>query len=165
MKRNNLYLCVGIPGSGKSTWAKKNALQLNASIVSRDEIRFSLIEDGADYFSKETETYNLFVNEIQQRLNNGENVIADATHLNCASRIKLLNRLNLHGVNIIPIFFDTPLRIAMERNEKREGRARVPRSVMRRMGAQLVPPHYHEAHKYKNIIRIKEESENGVSHF
>ena len=157
MKQKNLYVCVGIPGSGKSTWVSKNAERLNAHVVSRDTIRFSLLKKNDGYFDKETEVYNAFIYEIQEHLNKGENVIADATHLNQASRNKLLNRLVLNDVNIIPIFFDTPLRIAMDRNDAREGLAKVPRSVMRRMGAQLVPPHYHEAYKYKEIIRVQGE--------
>ena len=47
---------VGCPGSGKSTWAKKHLP--DTYYVSRDEVRFSLLQDGEDYFSHEKEVFN-----------------------------------------------------------------------------------------------------------
>lgn len=49
-----LFLTVGCPSSGKSTHIRENADTLfeNPTIVSRDEIRFSLLEDEDDYFKK-----------------------------------------------------------------------------------------------------------------
>ena len=45
---------VGAPGAGKSTFIKNNKDKLcgSVNIVSRDEIRFSLLKDGDEYFSK-----------------------------------------------------------------------------------------------------------------
>ena len=45
-----LYLMIGIPGSGKSTWARNRK---DGIIVSRDAIRCSFLKDGENYFSKE----------------------------------------------------------------------------------------------------------------
>ena len=45
---------VGIPGSGKSTWAKARCKNNpHAAYISRDEIRFSLLKDEEEYFAKE----------------------------------------------------------------------------------------------------------------
>ena len=41
-----LYVMVGCPGSGKSTWAKKHLP--NTYYVSRDEVRFSISEYSAE---------------------------------------------------------------------------------------------------------------------
>ena len=50
-----LYVMCGGPGSGKSTWIKKNLPTFKGytKVVSRDEIRFSLVKEGEEYFSKE----------------------------------------------------------------------------------------------------------------
>ena len=45
---------MGIPGSGKSTFVRKRRdIFDNPIVISRDKIRFSLLEEGDEYFSKE----------------------------------------------------------------------------------------------------------------
>ena len=60
MKR--VYVMCGIPGSGKSTLAKQLAAEVKCSvnIVSRDQIRFSMISENEPYFSKEKEVFKEF---------------------------------------------------------------------------------------------------------
>lgn len=143
MNKGKLYISCGIPGSGKSTFLKKY-VKKDESIVSRDEIRFALLKDGEEYFSHEEEVFKHFVNIITEFINSGLNVYADATHLNKASRDKLLYALKKVGCepsSIEAIYFDVPLKVCLERNEKRyETRAYVPRGVIRRMFYQLEFP-------------------------
>lgn len=48
----NLILMCGVPGSGKSTWAKQH-LKPSDVYISRDEIRFSLVaENGRIFFQR-----------------------------------------------------------------------------------------------------------------
>ena len=54
MKR--IYILMGTPAAGKSTFLKKIK---NGLIVSRDAIRFSLLKEGEDYFAHETETLRI----------------------------------------------------------------------------------------------------------
>lgn len=153
MKSKTLWLTSGAPASGKTTFIKENLPQI--PYVSRDEIRFSLIKDDEDYFAYENEVFREFVKKIQNTLDTEGKCVADATHLNERSRNKLLDRLNLDGVEIIVISFKTPLEVLLERNENRTGRSYVPRSVIRRMYYQFEPAHYGEKYEYKDII-IKE---------
>ena len=50
-----LILMSGVPGSGKSWWCKNKLPELEENVlyISRDEIRFSMLNDGEEYFSKE----------------------------------------------------------------------------------------------------------------
>ena len=143
MNKGKLYISCGIPGSGKSTFLKKY-VKKDESIVSRDEIRFILLKEGEEYFSHEEDVFNRFVNIIAEFINSGLNVYADATHLNKASRDKLLYALKKVGCepsSIEAIYFDVPLKVCLERNEKRyETKAYVPRGVIRRMFYQLEFP-------------------------
>ena len=143
MNKGKLYISCGIPGSGKSTFLKKY-VKKDESIVSRDEIRFILLKEGEEYFSHEEDVFNRFVNIIAEFINSGLNVYADATHLNKASRDKLIHALKKVGCepsSIEAIYFDVPLKVCLERNEKRyETKAYVPRGVIRRMFYQLEFP-------------------------
>ena len=135
-----LYMLVGAPGSGKSTWAHNFAQ--NLQYVSRDEIRFGLLKEGEDYFSHEEEVFENFATTIQSSLMNGNNVIADATHLNMASRKKLTNYIdkNFKDYNIVYIIFMASADVCIKHNANRTGRERVPDDVIRRMRAYMTVP-------------------------
>lgn len=121
-----LYILCGIPGSGKSTWAK--GFLMDAVYISRDEIRFSMLNDGEEYFSHETEVYKEFIYEITQTLMHGYDVIADATHINSDSRHKLTKAIDKHFTDyeIVYVVFETDVRTCLVRNAMRHDRAQVP---------------------------------------
>lgn len=147
----NLYLMVGIAGSGKSTWLKNNAKGI---VISRDAIRFSMITDSDEYFAREDEVYKKFIEEINYALVDNNNVYADATNLTGKSRNRLLSNLNLNGVDVNIIFINTPVEKCIEQNSRREGRAKVAESVIYNQYNQLVKPSYNERYKYKNILEV-----------
>lgn len=146
MKR--LILMMGIPGSGKSTFIKNNEHLFSPShqVISRDKIRFRILTDEDDYFSKEGQVWRNFIIEIKNSLFYNEDTIVDATHLNEASRNKLLKALELDscfsesGIEKDIIFINTPLDIAIERNSHRLGREHVPEQTIRNMFNALTTP-------------------------
>lgn len=141
-KSNKLYMMVGIPGSGKSHFLANNNFVKPYKIVSRDQIRFSLVKEDEPYFSKEEEVFNKFVEEIKSGLDNGYNVFADATHLNERSRSKLLRALgsSLKNIKVDAIVVRPPFNTVIEQNAKRTGREFVPLSAIRRMNSQFTMP-------------------------
>jgi len=141
-KYNKLYMMVGVPGSGKSHFLATNNLVKPYKIVSRDQIRFSLVREDEPYFSKENEVFNKFVEEIKSGLDNGYNVFADATHLNEASRSKLLRALgsSLKDIKVEAIVIRPPFDIIKQQNAQRTGREFVPLSAIRRMNEQFTMP-------------------------
>ena len=147
-----LYLTCGIPGSGKSTWAKARADE-GWSWNSRDKIRFAKIKENDEYFAYESEVFDEFICNIQNDIyDKMENIIADATHLNQSSRDKVLNRLSLAGYEVWYIVFDIPLETALARNALRTGRARVPDNVIEKMYNSFEMP-------VGNVIVINEKGE------
>lgn len=90
-----LYILCGPSGCGKTTWAQE-FMNSNSDVryVSRDEIRFSMLQEGDDYFAHEKEVFRKFSGTIAQTLIDGFDVIADATHLNELSRKKLTRALD-----------------------------------------------------------------------
>ena len=88
---------MGPPASGKSTWAasKKDSplFSDDVHIVSRDQVRYSLVKESEPYFSKETLVFNTFADEIIKSIENHKDTIVDATNVNLKSRRKLVNRI------------------------------------------------------------------------
>ena len=152
-----LYILCGCAGCGKSTWAKKFFYStMCVEWISRDDIRFEMLKDGEDYFAHEEEVFSKFVKQIQSCLMNDYDVIADATHLNVKSRKKLLNAIGDNiEYNIIYVYFNTPFEICCGRNEKREGRARVPDKIMQSMWNSMQKPAMTEDSRCIGLILMK----------
>ena len=151
---NNLYLMVGAPAVGKSTYANNfiKSYDKPIKIVSRDAIRFSLLDDGAPYFSKEKAVFSKFIKEINEGLDKGD-VIADATHINEVSRMKVIKRIDLSKCKVSCIVLLTDELTAIKRNHLREGRARVPDKVIRENYARFTHPKTDNFH-YNKIIEV-----------
>ena len=146
-------------GSGKTTWVKKQLKGDTDRYVSRDEIRFSLLQDGDEYFAHETEVFKMFVDKIVQNLNdvNSYRIFADASHLNYQSRIKLLNALkerevDFNAVDINYIWMFTTLETCIARNALRTGRANVPESIIKEMYSRQSEPEINEGVKRVYIV-------------
>ena len=135
MKQKKVWLLSGVPGSGKTTWVKEQIAKRGGVHCSRDEIRFSLLKDGEDYFSHEFDVVNIWHNKMVEAILNPEieNIYIDATHLTEKARKKTLNALPKGEYDIVTVFFNIPLEVCIERNEKRTGRAYVPPQTIRDM--------------------------------
>ena len=156
MNEKMLWVMCGVPGSGKS-WVAKHILMhgLGWRYVSRDDVRFEIVKDDEEYFSHETKVYNEFIRRIKTALNEEGvfNVIVDATHINWASRRKLLKALGLDGDGVICVVVQNEMDEIIENNESRTGRAVVPRAVVRRMSNQMTDP-LTDPIKYQGIMYI-----------
>ena len=156
-----LWLMVGPPGSGKSTAAKK-MFQKDALYISRDEIRFALLQNDEPYFAHEDEVVENFYRQIQQGLNNGKVVVADATHLTEKARSATINSIKLaedDELMVNAVVACTPLEVSLERNAKRNGLARVPESAIKNMYHSCTDPQFDKNITYSWIIYINENQE------
>lgn len=158
MKDTTLYIMVGAPGSGKSYFAK-NVLATNdmTEYISRDEVRFSMVNENEEYFSKEDAVYDEFCDRIRYALGCNEYyyVIADASHLNWASRRKLLRKLDINTeyINVIPVIVRPSLETCYKQNDLRSGRANVPHNVIANMYKTFTHPK-NDPYKYTAIMEV-----------
>lgn len=141
-----LYVMIGPPGSGKSTWANSFRQSRTRTLyVSRDKIRFELLKEGEHYFAHEDQVQRIFIESIVYGLQHDVDVIADATHLSRGSRNKLIKALEAQGMGadqyeLVFVFMATDTQTCVDRDGLREGRAHVTESVVRKMASQCTLP-------------------------
>ena len=136
-----LYVMSGMPGSGKTHYCKEHK---NDGIhVSRDVIRFALLEDGDNYFAHENEVYEIFWEKINKELAAGNNVYADQTSLTMNARGWLLSHIKV-PCKKVAIMMDTPLQTCLDRNDMRTGKERVPIKTMINMHQNFTKPRVDE---------------------
>ena len=156
-----LFLMCGCPGSRKSSFlsmfCKFNKINYEEHVVSRDLIRFNMVSKDEEYFSKEKEVFNFFINEIKHQIIFNNYCFADATHLNSGSRMKLINSIGkdfLKNVNVVPLFVSVSEEVAFYGNSLRKGtRAYVPEEVIIRMRSTFSDP-AQDNYPYADIYTI-----------
>lgn len=163
-----LFMLCGPSGIGKSYLREKEDLK---PYVSRDEIRFSILRENDEYFSKETLVRNTYVHTLAWYLANGVNVFADSTNLNPVKRHALMldirqaykmmrhkgkrKPIKLVTIDCVPQdikTLDELFAVCKENNAKRTGRSLVPENDLLAMCKVYVRPNeYDESWIYKNI--------------
>lgn len=129
INKPTIFYCVGLPASGKSTWAETHKEELNAVVHASDSIREELgnINDQ----SKNELVFKILHQRIKDDLSAGKNVIYDATSLNRKRRIAFLQELKNIPCEKICVLFATPFQLCCARNFARD--RQVPEEVLTRM--------------------------------
>jgi predicted kinase len=128
-------MLVGIPGSGKSTYAKQVVAKdpSNYVRINNDDLRAMMNGSvwSADYEKMITDARNYLIRDALKR---GKNVIIDNLNLNRRhfdDVCKIAKSVNT-DVQVFEKAFYIELEDALERNSKREGAARVPDDVVKK---------------------------------
>ena len=126
------YMMCGLPGSGKSTQAKKMAKKLNASIFSSDAIRKEKYGDEAIQ-GNPNKIFSELISYIKIGLYAGRDVILDATNISYKKRMSFLRNLSnmKRPIRKVCVLMATPYEMCCARNASRE--RIVPEEVMNRM--------------------------------
>jgi len=126
IKQLKLIAMVGVPGSGKSTWAK-NYCKKHPSVirVATDEIRSDIF--GHQYHEP-AEIFVWAVAESMGRLllSNGHSILVDATNITKTLQLKWIRMASNHGAEVSFVIIDTPLKTCLVNNRKRPKNQQVP---------------------------------------
>jgi predicted kinase len=143
--RTILFL-VGIPASGKSTFAKEHVRKdPTYKRVNKDELRFMVHDEDFKGFDRKKEDFIVKVRDdlIVRALDEGYNVLVDDTNIagKHLARVQEIaekwGREHNEPVTIEEKLFDTPLEECLRRNKARTGPRRVPDKVIKDMHRQL----------------------------
>jgi predicted kinase len=150
MNRPSLILLVGIPGAGKTTYAKKY-LERNPNTIhlASDSIREELYGDEATQ-GDPAEVFSLMQTRAVEALNNSSDVIYDATNITRKDRASII-KMCPKFVNIECHIIWAPIETCIERDATRE--RTVGTEVIDRMLKRFQAPYYDEGIDEIKIVK------------
>ncbi|MEM1290814.1 MAG: AAA family ATPase [Cyanobacteria bacterium P01_H01_bin.162] len=145
-----VWLLIGLPGSGKSTWASHfNQSAPPLVIISTDQIRAQLFGHAAtqgpwpQVWHSVNGQLQTTVQQAQQ--GNISGAIYDATNVQRQGRHTVIQAARAAGfTRLSAVWFDVPTALCLQRNRQRS--RQVPTDVIETMARQLAgaPPHCDE---------------------
>ena len=135
----DLLIPIGIPASGKSTWAAKQHSPIICPDTYRRQVYGGAPTNGL-IPDHEKEIWRWAYSQLNLAQRERGAIIFDATNLSQSRRTRLRNITPRH--NHVAVFFETPLELCLARNAVRE--YPVPEQVVEDMFQRLVPPTHDE---------------------
>ena len=145
---NKLIFMIGLPGSGKSTYAERNLG--DCEILSSDKLRIELFNDVNNQENNQLVFDTLF-DRARKYLLDGKNVVIDATNVDIAEREKALSHFKDLNVFKIAMVIKTPVRVCIERDSLRE--RKVGKNVILRFRKKFTYPSKKEG--FDKIVFVK----------
>ncbi len=152
-------IMVGLPGSGKSTWAERYVRRCPGyQVVSTDDIRTELYGDAAiqgdwgDIWRRVMQQLRDRYQVITQGRATG--LIYDATNVRRRHRREFVQAARAYGYTpVAAVWIDTPLATCLLRNQGRS--RRVPVEVIEKMHRQLTAAPPTQAEALDQVYRIE----------
>ena len=142
---NTLYITVGLPGSGKSTYAKEFIKGKDIEYLSSDELR-AVYGKGEDDQTVTPIVFGHIKRKVDEFLKDGKNVLVDATSVNRRERSDYINSAKKYGAKVVALVFKMDRNGLIARNKKRgeEGGRVVPDWVIDKMLNKYEEPSHDE---------------------
>lgn len=126
MNSKEMIIFIGIQASGKTTFYHERLAQY--AHISLDVLH----------------TRNKERIALEECFTSGKSMVIDNTNPTAADRAGYISRAKENGYQVTGYFFQSRIGDCMERNEKREGKARVPRTAIAATSNKLEMPGYAE---------------------
>lgn len=149
MEKANLYIMIGLPGSGKDTLAVNMLKYLtkitpnSTTIISSDDIRKELY--GWEDQEHNGEVFQVMNKRCKELLSQGTNVIYNATNLNLKRRKALINEMKKYYDKVFAVLCLATISTLVERNFTRPER-RLPMDKLFQMFKNIDIPMKYEGY-------------------
>ncbi|MCP5514797.1 MAG: ATP-binding protein [Spirochaetales bacterium] len=166
-RKSDVILVCGLPGSGKSHFARKYFMKSGSKRVSRKEIRQHLYEMmtfgekwSEDKFDVVDETLVKHIERklIEHLLQMGESIVLDNMSLSSSSREPYIAIAKRMKKNISAIFMATDTSTCLKRNREREPGDMVPEKIIANLAADVEYPEKGEGLSEVLVIKNYEEA-------
>ena len=144
-----VVLAIGLPGSGKSSWFKRNKI----TPLSSDLLRALLFDDANEQRFQDLVFSNLRSMLKARLIARRPTNYVDATNLTPHERQGWIKLAKDYGYEVQAVYFDVPLEVCLERNQKRE--RVIADADMRRIAAKLKAPAFEEGFSKITVVRVK----------
>lgn len=135
LKTPILYVLVGLPGSGKSTWIKNNCDSSFVIISTDNELEALAESEGSTYNEAFNKHYELAATKAKARfakaLKDNANIVWDQTNLSISKRRKVLSQVPRRYNKICVVFTLSreELNARLDKRHKETGKF-IPQSVV-----------------------------------
>jgi predicted kinase len=148
-----LTLMCGVPGSGKSTFAKQMAQGNPVTVLTPDDFRFELTGKWFHPPAEDT-VWSIVKTTVRVLLRTQQSVIIDATTLTKHRRAEWVHIAKDCNVSCKVWALITPAELCIEHNAKRD--RTVPEVVLERQMAQYTVPALDEGFQVIHIVTIED---------
>lgn len=161
---NTVYMCIGLPGSGKSTWSKKKAQNSKTIIVNQDSLRTMF--KGKYFYEKEYEPLVHETTEVclKEALKRNFDVILDQTNLGIVRRIYWIHLIKKCGnTKIVYVHFtENENNLSRRMTDPKSYSRETWNNIIEEMKKVFQPPSIEE--KYDMLITVDGEGKEEIRH-
>lgn len=162
---HNVFMLIGPPCSGKSTWTKAHfaAAERPAHVASTDDILEEYAAaDGVSYSEAWTRHFKVADQEMFSRFRDamaaGQDIIIDRTNMRAKVRRKFLSQISRKNYRIVAVIFEVPRDVLSARliSRAQETGKYIPDEVVTNMLETYQPP---EPADFDEIIHVTYEQQ------
>jgi predicted kinase len=113
-----MIMVMGLPGSGKSFFARRLSDCLDAIYIGSDEVRNKMGLMGKYQMASKQLVYDAMLEKAKEGIKNHGNVVLDSTFFLQDTRDKIIQIAEKHGAELIPILVEAEENIIGERLSK-----------------------------------------------
>jgi predicted kinase len=153
------YMLIGVPGSGKSTWAEPMLHREGPCLISSDAYIEKMAEAmgktyGDIFKSTIGEATKWMETQLHDAIKSANKIVWDQTNLTMKSRRQKLNMLLDAGYDVTAVAFECPAPELERRRKERAAKTgkEIPPSILESMTAQYVRPTRLEGFTYVIIV-------------
>jgi predicted kinase len=141
-------ILVGLPGAGKSTFARLN-------LASHDYVSKDAFAPSARDKQRRQDA------ALRASLAAGRSVVVDNTNVTVHDRAAIIAVAREFGARVVVVYIEASTREAIARNEGRTGRAKVPKVAIFTCAKRLVPPSLGEGFDELRTVRVQTDGSVG----